>query len=130
MLENSPVYYRVSVNNPNTTRVSFQLTTIHGDPDIFISRTEKNPTPYVFEKRSIRCGIYPEQVDYIIETDGKSLEGDYYISVYGFVQSTFSLVYFTESKGNTSHVPKVKLLTGQKQKGILKSTEDSMVYFF
>jgi hypothetical protein len=38
------------------------MTTVHGDPDLFVSRSEKLPTIYSFEARSIRCGIYPEQV--------------------------------------------------------------------
>lgn len=123
------MYFRVSIHNPNVTKVSFQLTTIHGDPDIFISTTEKTPTPYAFEKRSIRCGIFPEQVEYVAEAN-KTLDGEYYITVYGYVQSTFSLVYYTEVLGDEHHTPKVKLSTGKSQKGTLKSTQDSMVYFF
>ena len=40
------------------------------------------------------------------------------------------MVYFTEVEGDIHHIPKVKLLNGQKQKGVLKSTNDSMVYYF
>lgn len=73
-----------SVHSPNVTRVIFQISTIHGDPDLFISRIEKFPNPYNFEKRSIRCGIYPEQAEFIKEPN-KTLEADYYIMIYGFV---------------------------------------------
>ncbi len=56
----------------------------------------KLPTPFDFEKRSIRCGIYPEQVEYVKEPN-KTMEGEYYITVFGYVESTFSLVYFTHT---------------------------------
>jgi len=76
----------VSIHNPNITKISFQLTTIHGDPDMFASTLTKLPTPYEFEKRSIRCGIFPEMIEYVQgEKGNKTLEGDYYIAVYGFV---------------------------------------------
>jgi hypothetical protein len=92
------------------------MTTIHGDPDLYISRKTKFPTPLDFEKRSIRCGIYPEQVEYSIDVSNASstLVGDYYINVYGYVQSTFSLVYFVSTKDKTTQIPKVKLAMGQK----------------
>ena len=82
--EATPRYFMATINNPNITKVTFQLTTIHGDPDIFVSRTVKNPTPELFEKRSIRCGIYPEMVEYVAEPN-KTLEGNYYITVFGYV---------------------------------------------
>lgn len=51
---------------------------------MFVSRTNKTPTPFEFEKRSIRCGIYPEMVEYTAEPN-KTLEGNYYILVFGYV---------------------------------------------
>lgn len=63
------------------------MTTIHGDPDLFISRTVKEPDYNNFEKRSVRCGIYPEVVEYARNKDVegyKTLEGDYYIAVFGY----------------------------------------------
>jgi hypothetical protein len=86
------------------------------------------PTPYDFEKRSIRCGIYPEQVEYVKEGN-KTLEGEYYITVYGYTQSTFSLVFFTHTSQEKNEAG-VKLTLGMKQKGVLKSTNESAVFFF
>ena len=109
-----PHYYLATINNPNVTRVTFQLTTIHGDPDIFISRTLKTPSPTDFEKRSIRCGIYPEMVEYNLAKN-KTLEGTYYITVFGYVQSTFALMYFTQETygdGGTLPAPIIKLNSG------------------
>ena len=118
----------ISIHDPNVTKVVFQLTTVHGDPDLFISRLTKLPTPFNFEKRSIRCGIYPEQVEYVKEGN-KTLEGEYYITVYGYVQSTFSLVYFAHNSQENSEAI-VKLTLGMKQKGVLKSTKESAVFSF
>ena len=105
------------------------MTTIHGDPDLFTSRTSKLPGPYDFEKRSIRCGVYPEQVEYTIQPNNQTLEGVYYITVYGYVQSTFSLVYFSHTDSDIDG-PLVKLSLGLRQKGVIKSTNETMLYMF
>lgn len=118
MEERQPHYYRFTVNNPNVTRVSLLLQTVHGDPDMFVSRSVELPSPWQFDQRSIRCGIYPEQVEFRKDGNNASLEGDYYIQVYGFVQSTYSIVYYLEVPET---VPKIKLTTGQRQKGALKN---------
>lgn len=60
MMEAKPKYFVVKVNDPNVTKLTIQLTTIHGDPDIFVSRTSRTPSFFDFEARSIRCGMYPE----------------------------------------------------------------------
>lgn len=42
--ENDPKYYRFSINNPDVTKITISLTTIHGDPDIFVSRNVETPS--------------------------------------------------------------------------------------
>ena len=89
---------------------------------MFVSRKDKEPNQNVFERRSIKCGIFPEIVVYDRNPfNNETLEGDYYVGVFGYVQSTFSLVYYVETEGG--HVSKVKLMTGQKQRGVLSTTE-------
>jgi len=46
MEERRPLYYRVTVNDPAVTKVSMLLTTVHGDPDMFVSRTQPLPSPW------------------------------------------------------------------------------------
>ena len=44
--------------------------------------------------------MYPEIIIYeqnVNDQQYRSLVGDYYIAVFGYVQSTFSIVYFTET---------------------------------
>ena len=36
--ETIPQYYKFKIDDPRTTKITVQLTTIHGDPDIFLSR--------------------------------------------------------------------------------------------
>jgi len=43
------------------------------------------------------------------------------------VQSTYSIVYYLEKPDS---VPKVKLTTGQRQKGALRKANDTMLYYF
>jgi hypothetical protein len=60
MKEATPKYFMFSINDPNVKKLTIQLTTIHGDPDLFVSRKSKTPSFWDFERRSIRCGIFPE----------------------------------------------------------------------
>lgn len=77
-----------SINDPNVSKVTIQLTTIHGDPDLFISRKTKTPSFKQNERRSIRCGMFPEIIE-IRQNDKipgyETLEGEYYIAAFGFV---------------------------------------------
>eukprot|EP00347_Sterkiella_histriomuscorum_P004193 403361391 len=131
MMEATPRFYNIKINDPDAVKLTIQLTTIHGDPDIFVSRTTKTPSYMDFEARSIRCGMYPEIIQFAKNPDDprfKTLEADYYIAVFGYTQSTYSLVYFTESEAGVKS--NIKLLTGQKQRGVMKSTNESMIYEF
>ena len=62
--DNEPKYYRISIHDPSVSKLTIQMTTIHGDPDMFVSRKTKEVNMYNYEKRSIRCGIFPEIVVY------------------------------------------------------------------
>jgi hypothetical protein len=48
-----------------------------------------------------------------VKEGNKTLEGEYYITVYGYVQSTFSLVYFAHTSQENSEAI-VKLTLGMK----------------
>lgn len=39
MEERQPHYYRMTVNDPAVMKVSLLLSTVHGDPDMFVSRS-------------------------------------------------------------------------------------------
>jgi hypothetical protein len=78
ILDAVPKYFRISLADSTISKITIQLTTIHGDPDLFVSRTEKLPNFNNFEKRSIRCGIFPELVEHE-KNSTNTLEGDYFI---------------------------------------------------
>ena len=90
------VYFRFEVLEPTTTRVMIQLTTIHGDPDLYVTVNKTDPDVRKFDHRSSRCGIYPDIIDLRTDTTKKSLVGQYYIMITGYMQSTFTIAYFTE----------------------------------
>jgi hypothetical protein len=47
--DNIGKYYMISINDPNIIKLTVQMTTIHGDPDLFMSRTTKEPNYSNFE---------------------------------------------------------------------------------
>ena len=74
----------ISINDPSIIKLTVQMTTIHGDPDLFVSKTTKEPNYSNFEKRSVRCGIYPELIEYKKEAGQDNMEGEYYIAVFSY----------------------------------------------
>ena len=75
---NEDKYYMISLDDPNIVKLTIQLTTIHGDPDMFISSTSKTPSENDFERRSINSGLYPDIVEYE-QSDDFTLTNNYYI---------------------------------------------------
>ena len=77
------------------------MTTIHGDPDIFISTTTTTPSEKDVEWASYNAGLYPDMI--VIqksESDTKNLTNNYYIAVKSLEESTYSLVYYTHNSKN------------------------------
>jgi len=58
------------------------LTTIHGDPDLFISTISTTSNEKDFEWASYNAGLYPDMI--VIkksETDDNKLTNNYYVTV-------------------------------------------------
>lgn len=90
------------------------MTTIHGDPDIFVSSLTSKPTEYENEKRSTNSGIYPDVVEFeLLNRTAKT----FYILVKGWEDSTYTLTYFTHTSNGTIGVQ--RLMVGKKQKGVM-----------
>jgi hypothetical protein len=89
-------------NESKLNNVTFEISPLHGDCDIMISRNESNkfPTKLSNDKISQRIGSLVDLITYskddysniTNETDVKSLNGIYYIGVYGYTFTTFSIV--------------------------------------
>ena len=56
------------------------LTTLHGDPDLFVSSNSKTPSERDFEWASINAGMYPDMV-VLKQTQEQKFAKNYYISV-------------------------------------------------
>lgn len=77
------------------------MTTIHGDPDLFISTTSTTPSEKNFEWASYNAGLYPDMI--VIkksETDDNKLTNNYYVAVQSVEESTYSLVFYTHNSKN------------------------------
>jgi hypothetical protein len=105
----------LSIDDDSIKKLTIQLSTIHGDPDMFVSSTSKVPSWDDFEQRSINAGLYPDLLIFE-KTDNKPLAKNYYISVQSWEQSSYSIVFFTESANGNIGVQ--KLIAGRKQKGV------------
>lgn len=55
-----PDYFVFTIDDPEIKMVTIQLTTIHGDPDLFVSTTNQKPDRYDHEMRSTNQGLYPD----------------------------------------------------------------------
>lgn len=111
-----PKHYTFSIDDPEIEKVTIQVTTIHGDPDIYVSTTSKTPNERDFERRSTNAGFYPDSVIFK-KAPGFNLTKDFYITVESWQASSYSLTYYTTNSAGATGAQ--KLMVGQKQKGVL-----------
>lgn len=71
--------------------MSFELSPIHGDSDIFVSRNSSFPNKTSFEKMSQRIGGQEEAVSFN-NADVGELAQTYYVGIYGYSYSSYSLL--------------------------------------
>ena len=111
-----PDYFMLSIDDPDISKLTIQLTAIHGDPDVFVSTTTKTPSQYNHERRSTNAGLYPDLV--IFErTPNYNLTKTFYIQVQAWQESSYTLTYFTSN--DKGQIGTQKLMVGQKQNGVL-----------
>lgn len=108
--------YTFTLEDQNITRLFFQLTTIHGDPNMFVTTGSVMPTQWIFERRSSNSGFYPDLLVFE-KAQGQNLTKTWNIMINSWETSTFSLSYFTNTVDNKAGVQ--KLMVGKKQRGIL-----------
>ena len=76
----------------NIENITFKMTTLHGDADLYVSRNLQKPNRQQFEKFSIlgrKDIIYYDKSD---PTKASLLKATYYIGVFGYQQSTYQLI--------------------------------------
>ena len=80
-------YFKFSVFEKIVKVLLFEMTPLHGDADLFVSRSEKFPSKQNYEGKSQRMGNVRDRVE--VEN---ATEGTYYVGVYGYSAATFTLV--------------------------------------
>lgn len=57
-------YYKFSILDSDIQNVSISLTPMHGDSDLYVSRSTLFPNKTTFEKRGMRASNAPDHVEY------------------------------------------------------------------
>jgi hypothetical protein len=114
-------YFRYNLANETALNVTFQLTPISGDPDLFVSRNITRPSKDNAEKNSRNSLTKVDSVSYVKGIDGKNLNGTYHIAVYAFSMSSFTIVAQTKMPDLNSTV---QLYPGQAQSDTLYNVTD------
>lgn len=126
---------------PRVTNLTVTLNSLHGDADLFVSRLHKYPNRIEFERNSVRTVDSYDVVYFDDKTGDTDLSATYYIAVYSYQYSTYSIQVSVErenlsddakkpSWGKT--LPAVKpvqsLIEGVTVRGQLVSSDDDEVY--
>lgn len=80
------------VEDDSVESVKFQVNPLHGDCDIYVSQATKFPDRDNYELKSQRIGSLVDNVVYNTSNERFDIAGDYYIGVYGYSFSTFTLI--------------------------------------
>jgi len=104
-------YYKFTlVDSRDFVALRVQLTPIHGDPDLYMSRNQTFPSREEYDLSSNSIG---NRVDYVLVNADDLLangtaEGTYYISVFAYSYASYSLVIevkrSTDQKFNVAHL--------------------------
>lgn len=96
--------------------MTIQLNTLHGDADLFVSKSNRHPNKADFDKSSVKSNENSDLVFFEDPNGKKSLSGTYYIAVYSLQYSTFTiLVSVDRTEGNSSSPSKKPIITRQVQ---------------
>ena len=112
-------HYVFHIEDPDTTTLRVQLTSLSGDADLFLSRVNPYCGCVLAERGSQLDNFLPDALIFYKERDG-DLNNTYHISVFGFTEATYSL-YYTTSSPNKEIRP-TALYDGQPQTGIINGT--------
>lgn len=77
-------YYKFSLLSNDMTgarNVTIKMNTLHGDSDLYVSRSTNFPTKYEFEKSSLRV---TGMLDMVYYDKGLNESNSFYIGVYGY----------------------------------------------
>ena len=117
VLPKSPNYFAFSIDDPDISKLTIQLSSIHGDPDLYVSTSVKRPDRWHHDMRSTNQGLYPDQIIFE-KTKDYNLTKTFYVAVTSWQKSSYSLVFFTENDKGAIGIQKLKV--GEKLRGVMK----------
>lgn len=123
-------YYSFLIEDPSTTSVKIQLTSLSGDSDLYVSRINPNCGCLLHERYSSMDMFLPDSISFVKEKDG-FLNASYHVSVFGFTQSSYTIVYTSTSKSENN--TGIRLFDGRPQSGSINTMNpsvDSVLYRF
>jgi hypothetical protein len=105
------------------------MNTLHGDADLFVSRTQEFPNKIKHEKGSTLGRKDLVYFDGSEENTISSLQATYYVSVFGYQYSTYTLIATIERKSSTSiFASALSLVEGVAVEGVVDSAEGELLY--
>ena len=122
-------YYKFTLpDDKHAKEIIFDMTTLHGDADIYISKTNKQPNSDDKEWSSQRVGGVADHIS--LNSSDTKLSGTFYVSIYGYAFSTYQLI--ARVKRDNDHDVKgyPLLLEGFAMKGNCRGSSDIKIYQF
>ena len=127
-VQNGFRYFKFTLFNESAIEVSFTLTPISGDSDLY-SSTEGKPSLMNFDKKSSHNSLEIDSLTYVRGRDRESLVGTYHLGVFCSSQATFTIVAYQKLPGKNSTV---QIYPGHPQKDTVYNMTDSdyRIYWF
>jgi len=112
----------------STADMQIVVTAFSGDPDLYVSTRTQQPSTTNYQWKSTAWGYDAIDIDY---TDPNYIQGVYYIAVYAFRNSSFSLLVSVTDLSNINSTDRTQILVnGVPQVGFLPETGDAAYYEF
>jgi hypothetical protein len=120
-------YYKFTLTY-SMADMTILVTPMTGDPDLYVSTTSQVPSTNNYQWKAVAYGSDAINIDY---TDPNYIQGTYYIAVYAYTNTTFTLVVTVTdlSNANTSNNYLV-LVNGVPQLGFLPYSNETAYYWF
>ena len=128
MAESREIYFKYTVFNESVSNVTFMLTPIYGDPDLYgsFNLPIKNMDA---EKSSNQFGVEVDQIKWVKGVDSDSLKGTYHLVVFAGDACSFSIVASSVIPGKNTTI---QIYPGHPQKDTVYNytDQDYRIYSF
>lgn len=118
--ESTERFFRYTVFNESVSEVTFMLTPIYGDPDLYGSFNDK-VTEFNSQKVSNEFGVEVDQIKWIKGVDSDSLKGTYHLMVFSSDPCSYSIVATSTTPGKNTTI---QIYPGHPQKDTVYNYTD------